>query len=493
MAVKAREMKKTGLERKMGLMTATMIGIGGTIGAGVFVLIGNAAGMAGPGVVFSFVLAAIITALTALNYSELSASMPVAGGGYTFTKYSIGKFPAFITGWFMWFGNIFYSSLCAVGFAHALDYFIPNINVPLVAILVVLAFTVINLRGTKETGTAQNILTITLITMLAVFIVGGFIHGFESNAFENWAPKGILPIFTTIGYIYVCFIGFEIIATVSGEIKEPGRNIHRSIILAFTISAAIYCLITLFAVGVVPWNYLGESSMPLTLVAKKTMGTIGGIIMSATAILATLTSLNAAMIASARITYALGRDGYLSKAVTKVHKRFGTPYIAVILSSVLITIFAVSGYVDLFSYASSFGYIIGLTLINYSVIWARKKNPHVDRPFKVPLYPYIPILGALTSFVVLPTLHLDAIGLGLLWAVLGLMIYYLIMLGHIRLRIALGGITTGTGFIILTWCFLMILGFIPAPFPHQFMPFLYVGLFLFGLLQIFIGIKNVRS
>jgi amino acid transporter len=486
-------MKENGFERKMGLFTATMIGIGGTIGAGVFVLIGNAAGMAGPGVIFSFVLGAIITAFTALNYSELAASMPVAGGGYTFTKYSIGKFPAFITGWFMWFGNMFYSSLCAVGFAYALDYFIPNIHVPTVAILVILTFAAINLRGTKETGTAQNVLTITLITMLVVFIAAGFTNSFELDAFENWTPNGILPIFTTVGYIYVCYIGFEIISTASGEIKNPERNIPISIILAFTISAAIYCLMTLVAVGHVNWYSLGESPVPLTVVASKTMGAVGGIVMSATAILATLTSLNAAMIASARITYALGRDGYLPRSLTKVHKRFNTPYVAVILSSVLITMFAVSGYVDFLSYASDFGYIIGLTLINYSVVWARKKNPYVNRPFKVPFYPYIPIIGALTSFIVLPTLNAEAIGLGLLWAVFGLMIYYLIMLGRIRLRIAFGGITTGTGFITLAGSLLSMLGLIPLPVPHQLLPFLYLGLFAFAILQIYIGVKNIRS
>jgi APA family basic amino acid/polyamine antiporter len=314
------EVKETGLKRKIGLLTATMIGIGGTIGAGAFVLIGNAAGMAGPGVVFSFVLGAIITAFTALNYAELAASIPVAGGGYTFTKHSVGKFPAFVTGWFMWFGNMFYSSLCAVGFAEATKYFIPNISTPAVAVLVVLLFAIMNLRGTKETGTVQNSLTIALIALLVLFIVSGFVRGFESDAFENWTPKGVLPVFTTVGYIYVCFIGFEIISTASEEIKEPEKNLPRSIILAFIVSTVIYCLISLVAVGTVSWNILAESSVPLTVAANKTMGVVGGSVMSAAAILATLTSLNASMMASARVTYAMARDRYLPRALTRVHR-----------------------------------------------------------------------------------------------------------------------------------------------------------------------------
>lgn len=477
------------LKRTMGLLSATMIGIGGAMGAGVFVLIGTATGMAGPGVLFSFMISAFFALFTALNYSELAASIPTTGGGYTFVRYAVGKFPAFLTGWFAWFGYMFYSALCAVGFAYAVQYFIPGVNATIAAVSIVFLFMIINIRGTKETGAIQNFLTTALIIMLATFVVSGFIHGFQPDAFENWTPKGVMPIFTTVSYIYVCYMGFEIVTTVSGEIRKPEKNIVRAMVLAFAISTMIYCLITFVSVGVVRWDRLGESSTPLSLVALETMGSVGGTVMSAAALLAILTSLNAATVAATRIAYALGRDGYLPGALSVIHKKSNTPYIAIVLSSILIVIFAASGMLDFLNYASIFGFLVGDALVNYSVIWLRKRRPTLDRPFKVPLYPYIPLLGALSSLIVLSTVHYQAIGFGLILAVIGLLAYYVSMLGYTRLRIAFGGITLAVGFVVSASALLMCCGFIP---PFVSSP-LSLGMLFIGIVQIIAGILNITG
>jgi len=482
-------MQELKLERTLGLLSATMIGLGGAMGAGVFVLIGDAAGMAGSGVVFSFMIAAFFALFTALNYSELAASIPATGGGYTFVRYAIGKFPAFLTGWFVWFGYMFYCALCALGFAYAVQYFIPGVNTTIVAVLIALTFMIVNIRGTKETGAVQNLLTTALIIMLVIFIVSGFVHGFQPDAFKSWTPKGVMPIFTTVSYIYVCYMGFEIITTLSGEIRKPEKNIVRSMVLAFAISTVIYCLVTFVSVGVVHWGALGESPTPLILVSLETMGNFGGIFMSAAALLAILTSLNAATGAAARIAYALGRDGYLPGALSTVHKRFNTPYIAIVLSSILIAIFTASGIVDFLNYASIFGFLVGDSLVNYSVIWLRKRRPTLNRPFKVPLYPYTPILGTISSLFVLSTVHFEAIGVGLIWAIIGLSAYYVSMLGYIRLRIAFGGMTAVTGFVVsaatlLMW-YRLITPFVPLSTP------LLLGTLSIGILQIIVGIINI--
>ncbi len=484
-------MEELKLKRTLGLLSATMIGIGGAMGAGVFVLIGNAAGMAGPGVVLSFIISAFLALFTALNYSELAASIPTTGGGYTFVRYAIGKFPAFLTGWFIWFGYMFYCALCALGFAYAVQYFIPGVNTAIVAVLIALTFMIINIRGTKETGAIQNFFTTALIIMLVTFVVSGFIHGFQPDAFKSWTPKGVMPIFTTVSYIYVCYMGFEIITTLSGEIRKPEKNIVRSMVLAFTISTMIYCLITFVSVGVVRWDRLGESSTPLSLVALETMGSVGGTVMSAAALLAMLTSLNAATVAAARIAYALSRDGYLPGALSMVHKRFNTPYIAIVLSSILIVIFAASGIVDFLNYASIFGFLVGDALVNYSVIWLRKRRPTLSRPFKVPLYPYTPLLGTLSSLIVLSTVHYQAIGVGLIWAIIGLLMYYVFMLGYARLQIAFGGMTVATGFVVSAATLLMWYGFIP-PFVPLSTPLL-LGMLFIGILQIIVGFLNITS
>jgi APA family basic amino acid/polyamine antiporter len=484
-------MEEVKLKRTLSLLSATMIGLGGAMGAGLFVLVGEAAGMAGSGVVLSFIISAFFALFTALNYSELAASIPTTGGGYTFVRYAIGKFPAFLTGWFVWFGYMFYCALCALGFAYAVQYFIPGVNTAIVAVLIALTFMIINIRGTKETGAIQNLLTTALIIMLVIFVVSGFIHGFRPDAFKSWTPKGVIPIFTTVSYIYVCYMGFEIITTLSGEIRKPEKNIVRSMVLAFTISTLVYCVVTFVSVGVVHWDLLGESPTPLSLVALETMGSVGGTVMSAAAILAILTSLNAATGAAARIAYALSRDGYLPSALSIVHKRFNTPYIAIILSSILILIFAASGIVDFLNYASIFGFLLGDAFVNYSVIWLRKRRPTLNRPFKVPLYPYTPLLGTLSSLIVLSTVHYQAIGVGLIWAIIGLSAYYVSMLGYLRLRVAFGGITVVTGFVVLAATLLMWYGFI-SPFVPLSAPLL-LGMLFIGILQIIVGFLNITS
>ena len=417
----------------------------------------------------------------------MAVSIPTAGGGYTFVQYAVGKFPSFLTGWFVWFGYMFYCALCAVGFAVTLQYFIPNVNTTIVAVLIVLLFMIINIRGTAETGALQNFLTTALIIVLAIFVISAFIHGFQPEAFQNWTPKGVTPIFTTVSYIYVCYMGFEIITTLSGEIKKPEKNIVRSMIIAFVVSTVIYCLVAFVSVGVVRWDHLGETSTPLTLVAFETMGSIGGIVMSAAALLAILTSLNAATVAAARIAYALSRDGYFPRALSICHKRFNTPYYAIILSSALIVVFAALGIVDFLNYVSIFGFLAGDTLVNYSVIWLRKRRPNLKRPFKVPLYPFTPLLGTLSSLIVLSTVHFQAIGFGLIWATIGLLAYYVTMLGSTRLRISFGGITVIVGFVISVATILIWSGLIPLiiPFPLLLM------FFFIGILQILVGFFNI--
>ncbi|MCD6263674.1 amino acid permease [Candidatus Bathyarchaeota archaeon] len=487
------ERTEAAMERRLGLLSATMIGIGGTIGAGVFVLIGKAAGMAGPGVVFSFIIGALLTLFTAINYSELSAAVPVSGGGYTFTHYAIGKFPSFLTGWFMWCGNMFYCALCAVGFSQALRYFIPSLDVTLPALAVVAVFTAINVRGSEETGGVQNVLTIVLITILTLFIVGGFLYGFKPSNLEPWTPKGILPVFTTVGYIYVCYIGFEVISTCSEEIKDPGKCLPRSIMISFFFSAVLFTLVSLVSVGVIPWNELGHSETPLSLVAERTLGPMGGLLLSVAAILATLTSINASMISSARIAYALARDGYMPGALTRIHERFGTPYVSILFSAFLIALFTTTGVVDLLNYVAEFGFIIGLALINYSVVWLRNRHPEIERPFKVPLYPYVPIFGAVSSFVVLPSLHPEAIGIGLLWVILGLLVYYVTMLGPTRLRIAFGGINIGLGVLSLMLFLLIMEEVVSLPVAPDLYNLTMIALLVFGVLQIVAGIFNIKD
>jgi amino acid transporter len=223
------------LKRELGLLQATMMGIGGAICAGVFVTLGYASTLAGTALIIAMILCGIINLFTMLSYAELGAAIPSAGGEYTFAKASFGGFISFVTGWFEWISNMFYAAFSAVGFAYLISYIIQTANLPItvniqiIAVLTIIIFTIINIKGVKETGTTETALTIILLTLLAIFTLFGFLHG--TRTLELSAPGGFLGIIKASAFIFVVYLGGEAIAVAQAEIKEPGKTIPRAILL----------------------------------------------------------------------------------------------------------------------------------------------------------------------------------------------------------------------------------------------------------------------
>jgi Gamma-aminobutyrate permease and related permeases len=179
------------LRRELGLFRATMIGIGGTLSAGNFVILGHAASLAGSTIVIVVFVCGIISLLTMFSYCELGTVIPHAGSEYTFAKVAYGGFISFLTGWFEWLSNMFYATLSAIGVAYIISYVIP-INVPLVAIFVVILFTAVNIRGVKEVGTVETILTIVVLTILGIYAWNGWSHGLHMEEFKLTTPQGLI-------------------------------------------------------------------------------------------------------------------------------------------------------------------------------------------------------------------------------------------------------------------------------------------------------------
>jgi len=161
-------------KRELGLLRATMLGIGGTLNAGNFVIIGYAASLAGYSIVLVVFTCGIISLLTMFSYCELSTAIPRAGGEYTFVKVAYGGFPSFLTGWFEWLSNMFYAALSSIGFAYVITYLFPQVNIPLTAVAVVIIFTIVNIRGMKETGTVETVITAIVLAILGLYIFSGW-------------------------------------------------------------------------------------------------------------------------------------------------------------------------------------------------------------------------------------------------------------------------------------------------------------------------------
>lgn len=422
------------LVRTLGLAQILMLGIGGTMGAGVFVLTGHAAGMVGPAVILVFFLAALQSLPNSLSYAELASSFPVAGGGYAYiSKATKGLLP-FSVGWVSWFSSLVYAALAALGAAYSLRIFLPFLPPSLTALALIVFFTVNSLRGSEEAGRTQVILAGVLLASLAAFVILGLAlpHGFSFAEFykdsgfflyKGWA-ENMAEIFKTLTLVNVLFVGYEVIATTAEEAKNPGRNVPIATVGTIFICAVVYCAITFTALGIVSAKALGTSTTPLSDAAAR-LGPWGAPAMGAAGLVATLTSLNTAMVSSARVALALSRDGYLPDFLSRIHPRLKTPVPAILLTGALIALAAVSGDEVFLGYVSNFGYMYVVFFTNVSVILLRRKMPDVKRPFRTPWYPVLPIVGCIGIIIVevFTEFHALIVGIGLIGV--GLIVYQL--------------------------------------------------------------------
>jgi amino acid transporter len=487
-------MGNTHLKRELGLLRTTMLGIGGTLSAANFVIIGHAASLAGYSIVPIVLIGGIISMFTMFSYAELGTAIPFAGGEYTFTKVAFGGFLGFLTGWFEWLSNMFYAALSSIGFAYVVAYLFPGLNIPLTAVIVVIIFAFINMRGTKATGTTESIITIVVLALIAIFVIGGWSFTQGSEIPITSSPLGLIGIFSATAYLFELYLGAEAVAAAQAEVKNPGRNIPLAIILSAVTLIALYTSVVFVAVNVVPPEVLGNQSSPIAYVAEIALGPVGSVLITIGLAIAGLAATNEAIMAQSRVLYAMSRDGYLPKSLSKIHRRFCTPYIAVIVGSIFILIFAASGLVNFVVYAVNLGFIIGFSIVNLSLIKLRKIAPHLKRPFKTPLYPIMPIAGLATSIFLMLFIEPSVLILGFELVIVALLIYYIRMVGHYRLRIAFGGISLGLGGLSVYGAYLIASKeIILLGVPTDIGNIIYYLLVFISIIQILAGLLNLTA
>ncbi|MGD8718422.1 MAG: amino acid permease [Candidatus Zixiibacteriota bacterium] len=393
------------LTRSLGLLSATMLGVGAMIGAGIFILSGLAAGTAGPGATVSYLLVGFMTLFTALSYCELAAAIPIAGGGYTFVHEAIGGFTAFITGWSMVFGLVVSAALYAIGFAEhfnplvelALPY---ELNRAVAAAAIVVLLALLNVKGTKEAGHTQNLFTIGKVVILGVFVVLCFRY-VEWDRFEVFAPFGTMGILAATSLIYISFFGFEQISDAAEEVKSPEKNVPRAILLALIIPTVIYVLVVMVSVGIIDYEVLGTAPAPLAIIASKVLGGYGLFFVLVAGVLSTISALNAAILTTSRVTYAIARDGFMPGFLSRVNARFRTPHWAIVATAGLAGIVAVMGEVKAVAHLTNFCLLFALIVVNISVIMLRRRRPELKRPFRLPFGPVIPVLGIISNLLMM--------------------------------------------------------------------------------------------
>jgi len=422
----------TELTRSLGLWTATGIGIGAIIGTGIFVLIGVAAGLAGPAVILSFLIAGFVALLSGLSAAELSSFITETGGSYIYTTKAFGAFPGFIVGWMKSFDYIVGASAVSLGFAAYLAYFIgiPPVNATLVAIGTIwpLFLMLLNLKGMKEASGANNILVLLKVSALILFIlVGGYFlisHGDYSN-YQPFFPEGIKGMLSGAAIIFFAFIGFNTVAMVAEEVKDPERNVHRAIILSFAICTLLYIGVAIVAVGLVDWQTLSLSKAPLEYaLGIATTNPLFLKYVALSALFATTSVILSSMIGASRALFAMARQGVIPGVLSKISSR-GIPSATVLLSGVVISLIVLLTNANLAWLASifNFGTLLTFFFINASLLQLRKTMPDANRQFRVPFYPYTPILGLLSCVALAFFLNINAVIASAGWICVGILAY----------------------------------------------------------------------
>jgi amino acid transporter len=408
--------------RSLGLLDATMVGMGAMIGAGIFVLTGLAAEIAGPAAILVFGLNGVVTTFTALSYAELASAIPESGGGYAFVKEVFAPASSFTMGWMLWFAYTIAGALYAIGFASNFVEFLSlfGVHVPETARLLGVTIPVaeigfavgivgllaaLNAVSTSASGGAETAVTLVKIAILLVFAGFGAFAA-DPGEFTPFFPAGELSVVPAMGLTFIAFEGYDLIATVTEEVKNPRKNIPRAIFLSLAATIVIYLLVVYVAIGTLGAERLGAAGeTAIAQAAESFMPAIpllgsGASLIAFGAVFSTLSALNAVVLASSRVAFAMGRERQLPPDFGRLHSKYGTPFRAVLVSAGIMAVSVVGLPIQQVGNLSSLFFLLSFVVVNASVIRLRRERPNVTRPFEIPLYPAPPVLGILLNLVI---------------------------------------------------------------------------------------------
>lgn len=412
--------KKVALKRELGLIEITLSGIGIILGAGIYALIGKAAGLAGNSIWLSFALSALIAVFTGLSYAELSSIFPKASAEYEYIINAFGKRLAFIVGWLIIWSGVIGAATVALGFA---GYFNALFNMPVktTAIILIVILSFIIFYGIKESARFAIVATLIEVAGLVFIIFIGIPYLGNVDYFEM--PHGLNGVFEASALVFFAYIGFEGIVKLSEETKSPEKTIPKGLLLAIVVSIVLYILVAISAVSVIGWEKLSASDAPFAAVAFKALGSDAFIVLSVIALFATSNTVLMMLLASSRITYGMAESFSLPGVLAQVHASRRTPWVAIVTMMALSMIFVLAGDIEFAANVTNFTLFVTFIVVNAALVMLRYKAPELERPFKVPLaigkLPLLPLLGLALCIFMLAQLSGQVLAVGVILTVLG--------------------------------------------------------------------------
>jgi len=410
----------TSLRRVLGLVEVTAGGVGIIIGAGIYVLLGAATGLAGPVVWLAFLLAAALSVLTGLSYAELSSMFPSAAGEYEYTRHALPEWVAFVVGWTMIMGLVVAAATVSIGFARYVGYFVA-VDAPVAALGLLAVVSAIAMIGIKQSARLMVALSAVQVGGLLIVVLIGLPHVGDVDLLAGAGVGGVLG---AAALVFFAFIGFDEVITLAEETRDPTRTVPRALLLALGLSATLYVAVAIAAVSVLGAAALAASPRPLADVMAHVLGHRGATVVAAIAVVTTTNTTLLALTAASRVLYGMARAGAMPRRFARVHARRGTPGPALLAVALVAAVFAALGNFAVIAAVTDFAVYVVFLAVNATVIVLRRTRPEIPRPFAVSGaiggVPVLPILGFGSVVLMMTQLQPIAIALGTALCAVGL-------------------------------------------------------------------------
>ena len=417
-------MKK--LERSLPLISVIAISIGGMLGSGIFVLPGLAAAKTGSSVWLAYLLAAVCILPAALSKSELATAMPSSGGTYVYIERAFGPIFGTIAGIGLWLSLLLKSSFALVGFGAYLSI-LANIDINLtryVAVFFLIIILFLNILGVKKVGNVQIVIvSISLISLILIFVFGA--PRVDSNLLDPFLIDGNIGLISTVAFVYISYAGVTKIAAIAEEIKNPSKNLPRAMILSLFIMTIIYVFVAFVLVGNIPLESLKTDIKPIYTIANLLGGKYIGYIAAIIGIITLISMANSGVLASSRFPFAMSRDKLLPSFMGKVHSKYLTPVVTIIMTCFIMALVILFLDVEKIAKLASAFMVMMFVAVNAAVIVLRETSVQwYNPPYRSPLYPFVQIFGIISGIVLLVFLGLMPFIAILLIIILGFIIYF---------------------------------------------------------------------